>query len=78
MSFLLGRAVDIDIQVVVSLVITLFLILNFHFLFHQHQQREYHEVIVSGDLSDDDLERATNIQDAFNVIRQFFLPLSSQ
>ena len=78
MSFLLGRAVDIGIQVMVSLVITLFLMLNVHFLFLQHQQQKYHEVIVSGDLSEDDLKQADHLQAAFNVIRQFFLTLSSQ
>jgi hypothetical protein len=72
MSFLLARAVDIDIQVVVSLIITLFLISEFHFLFLQHQQRKYQEVVVSGDLSDDDLKRADAIQSAFEVIRLFF------
>ena len=78
MSFLLGRAVDFHIQVVVSLVITLSLILNFHFLFLQRQYQKYHEVIVSGDLSEDDLKQANNIEGAFDVIHQFFLPLSSQ
>ena len=78
MSFLLARAVDINIQVVVSLVITLFSILNLHFLFLQRQQWTYDEVIVSGDLSENDLEQAHNISGVFNVIRYFFLPLSSQ
>jgi hypothetical protein len=77
-SFLLARAVDIHIQVVVSLEMTLLLILNLHFLFLQHQQRKYHEVIVRGDLSEDDLKRAAAIQDAFQVICQFSFPLSSQ
>ena len=71
MSFLLARAVDIDIQVVVSLVITLFLISNSHFLRLQHQQWKYQEVVVSGDLSEDDLKRAGAIQDTFEVICVF-------
>ena len=78
MSFLLARAVDIDFQVVVSSIITLFLVSNFHFLFLQHQQRKYQEVVVSGDLSEDDLKRADAIQSAFEVIRHFSFPLSSQ
>jgi len=78
MSFLLARAVDIDIQVVVSLIITLFLISVFHLLFFQHQQRKYQEVIVSGNLSEDDLKRADAIQSAFEVIRHLSVPVSSQ
>jgi len=64
LSFLLGRAVDIGIQVVVGLVTLSFLISEFYFLFLQHQHQQYHEVIVSGDLSEDDLERANTTQHA--------------
>ena len=72
MTFLLARAVEIDVQVVVSLVlIKLFSISNFHFLFLQHQRQKYQEVVVSGDLSVDDLKRADVLQDAFNVILIF-------
>jgi hypothetical protein len=78
MSFVLARAVDINIQVVVSLVITLFLISNFHFLFFQHQQWKYQEVVISGDLSEDDLKRADALFRTFEVIRHFSLPLSSE
>ena len=78
MSFLLARAVDIDIQIVVSLIITLFLISIFHFSSVQHQQRKYEEVVVSGDLSEDDLKRAEALQGAFDdVIPLFSLPFSS-
>ena len=77
MSFLLARAVGIDIQVVVSLVITLFLISNIFFFFLQHQQGKYQEVVVSGDLSENDLKLAGDTRISFEVIRLFSLPLSS-
>ena len=56
--------------------IVTFSISNFHFLFLQHQHWNYKEVAVSGDLSDDDLNRANATQDPFNVIRIFLFHCS--